>query len=242
MRRYTYLLSAGLLALGFLHAPANATVLATYQNDLAGFTLVTSNLTTVDFSSIVGNNTYASYSTSSGVAISGATFKGVLGSGYSLYANSIVGGSDDYGSGAKLIGPEYWPNSYLSILLPSSITAFGIEVMSSLPQAASFAFTVDGVPLAPVVTAQNNPNRTFFGFTSDAPMSEIQIRLISGTPYLTYPMFDNAVFGMAGVPGGGEEEVPSETPEVTTLLYMGMGIAMIVFAKYSQSGGFSVEA
>jgi len=219
---------AGLVAavLLVLATPAQATILGTY-NSRATWEGLTSGRTDIDFSTLglAGPGSIAEYGTAAGLTVSSVNFVGVHAGGsyggYQLTAGfPASGASDDYGSGPRLVGPEYHTSgSYLRATLPSGVTAFAIELATINPAAQSFRLLVDGVDIGSVINAQAHPNRTFIGVRTDTPIAEVRIVMNSGTQWNTRGLFDNVSYGSS--------EPPAETPEATSFLYMATGIGLI---------------
>ena len=168
-------------------------------------------------------------------------------SSYYLYAlNPAIGDAQDFGSGTELRGP-YLPctvvgacasphTSYLSVTLPSGATSFGLDLMTAYPQAQSFTIQLDSIDVGLVITTQARPTRTFFGVTTDAPISQVRITLNSGVINQTQGLFDNFAYGAAGTSGGGGTTDPSgDTPEVATMLCVGSGLMAMRLLRRRQT-------
>lgn len=225
MRTFCQLLGATLL----VALTSHATVLQTY-NTRPSWEAATTGRADVDFESLnLSTGAFANYSTISGLTTGGLNIVGVLDvNQYFLYAlNPPSGAPEDFGSGTIIRGPERRPNSYLSITLPSAVTSFGVDLMTYDPDAQSFAILLDGTQVATVTTAAR-PTRTFFGVTTDAPITEVRLVLTSGTNFTTQGLFDNFAYGAAGA---GEPPTGGETPEVGTLVATGTGLLMVRYLR-----------
>ncbi|MCC6537224.1 MAG: hypothetical protein IT162_06720 [Bryobacterales bacterium] len=225
MRNFCRLFGALLL----IALTSHATVLQTYSSRPSWETATTGRAD-VDFESLnISTGGWASYSTAAGITTGGLNIVGVLDvNQYFLYAlNPPSGAAEDFGSSTILRGPEMRSNSYLSVTLPSSVTSFGIDLMTYSPDTQSFAILLDGVQVATVTTAAR-PVRTFFGVTTDAPITEVRLVLTSGTNFVTQGLFDNLAYGAAA---GSGEPPPAETPEVGTLAATGTGLILVRYLR-----------
>ena len=207
-----------------LSSLASATILQTFTARTT-WEAATSGRVDIDFSSLSLPLGYQSYGTSSGLTTGGVTIVGVLDSStYYLYAlNPPSGADENFGTGQLIRGPEYRTTSYLRISLPTATTSFGIDLMTAFPRAESFTIQLDGVDVGSVITT-NSSTPTFFGVTTTGPISEVTIRLNSGTLNNTSGLFDNIGYGAAGSGGGGGG---GETPEVATMLGAGSGLLLM---------------
>lgn len=220
-------------------AISSASVLQTFTTRASWEAATQAGFTTVDFENLSLPMGYLSYSTSAGLTTGGLSFVGVQGdtwSPYYLWA-AIPGALDpDFAnSGALLKGPEYRAGgaAYLSVTVPTGVTSFGLDLMSYNPTAQNFVIQLDGVNIGVVITTLAQPARQFFGFTADAPITNVRI-FLDGSPNTsaaTAGRFDNFVYGAAGAPGGGGGGGGEEAPEGTTMLCLGMGLVMVRWVK-----------
>lgn len=237
-----------LLALAIcLCTPLHAGIVNTYTNR-ATWQAATGGRTDIDFSALgLGAGGYTSYSDSSGLTIGGVTFTGYDASNnaYFLYAlNPDSGWDENFGTGTLLKGPFWYQSAgltttYLQLVLPSSVTSFGIDLGTISPRGSNLRILVDGVYTgSPVTTATNS--LTFFGFTADAPVNQVRIYVDSGSVTVTQALIDNVSFGAmlsgssggSGGGGGGSTPPPgSETPETSTLLYVGTGVYFMAWRR-----------
>ncbi len=244
MKRYANLFSVGLAFAVFfaLLLPAQASVLQDF-NSRATFAGAANSLVNIDFegtatteSSAGGyTNYYSSYSTSGGLNIDGISFVGVTSTGNSLYTTNAAdpNASENYGTGTVLKGPEWYPGSYVSITLPTNITAFGFDLGAMLPSTATFQIDLVSLGVSYEVTTAPRPTLTYWGVTTDSAIGEIRVTTTGGNAYQTQLLLDNAVYGLAGATGGGDPEQGSlgETPEVTTVLYVASGLGLLYWNK-----------
>lgn len=242
----SFLARALLLALAIcLCTPLHAGIVNTYS-DRAAWQAATTGRTDIDFSALgLGAGGYTSYSTSSGLTMSGVTFTGYDGSNnaYFLYAlNPESGWDENFGTGTLIKGPVWYQNAgntttYLQVVLPSSVTSLGLDLGTIMPRGASLRMVVDGVYTgSPITTATNT--LTFFGFTADAPVNQLRIYVDSGSITVTQALIDNFSFGemLSGSGGGGGGQPPpgGETPEAATLLYVGTGVYFLAWRRKRQ--------
>ncbi|MBM3786663.1 MAG: hypothetical protein FJW30_20070 [Acidobacteria bacterium] len=212
----------------FVALTSHATVLQTY-NTRPSWEAATTGRADVDFESLgLSTGWFQSFSTAAGLTIGGVNIVGVLDvNQYFLWAlNPPSGAPEDFGSSTIIRGPERRPTSYLSITLPAAVTSFGIDLMTYDPAAQSFAILLDGTQVATVTTAAR-PTRTFFGVTTDAPITEVRLVLTSSTNLTTQGLFDNLAYGSASA----GEPPPGETPEVGTLIATGTGLMMVRYLR-----------
>lgn len=206
--------------------PAHATLIS--YTDPAAFAAALSAMTTIGFEGIAGTNSFANENTSTGLTISGVNFTGKLTTG--SYDLQVVDGGFaspyyNFGSGASLKSPSYNAVSsfvpYIHVVLPASVTGFGVDLMTISPNAVTYQATV-GSTIFTVATA-NRPTRTFFGVTSDTPIAFVDLALTGTTNGAgTYGLIDNVQFGATA---------PEATAEAATLLLIGSGLAALGFFR-----------
>jgi len=206
--------------------PAHA-ALITYTDPLSF--AAAANLTTIGFEGLgVAPNGSITYNNSTGLVISGVQFIGERTA--STYALAVVNPGNnttyyDFGSGAGLKGPDYNVSPgfvpLIHIILPSSVTAFGVDLMTLSPNALTYQATVLGTNIS--VTTANRPTRTFFGVTSDTPISSVDLTL-TGTIQAngSQALIDNVQFGSAD---------PPPVAEGCTLLLIGSGLGLLGFFR-----------
>jgi hypothetical protein len=228
------LYSAVLFALLLLVAavPSEASVLGVYS-DRPTWSGLTTGRVDIDFESLgLAPGGYSNHS--AGLTIGAATFYGNQHGSPFLWATNPNGGGDDFGSDTMLRGPYYYPNSYLLISFSSMVTSFGLDLMTSMSSGQSFEIFLDGVSAGVYATA-SNPTRTFFGIRTDTPIAQIRIDLVSGTLTQTTGLFDNVAIGLASLGGGGDPP-PGETPEVSTVIYTGIGLSLLAWSRRRHPG------
>lgn len=210
------------LALAVASFPLAATTITTYT-DRALWTAASTGVTTIDFETLGASPGAATgYSTAAGVTLSGVNFVGILPGDYYLFAEKENPGSSLYwGSGTVLMGPWYQNLSgrYIQINLPAHVTAFGLDLMANSMTAQQVTIVLPGVNSF-LVNTQANPTRTFWGFTSDTPISTIQISATAS------PLIDNVSFGTAA---------PAQTPEIATFILIGTGLLGLRWLRRRQT-------
>lgn len=224
--------------------PMHAGIINTFT-DRATWQASTTGRTDIDFSALgLAAGGYTSYSTAAGLTMSGVTFTGYDSSNnsYFLYAlNPDSGWDENFGTGTLVKGPFWYQSgatttTYLQMVLPASVTSLGLDLGTIVPRGGNLRVQVDGVYLAsPVTTATNS--LTFLGMTADAPISQVRIYVDSGSLTATQALIDNVSFGellVSGGGGGGGGGAPppgAETPETSTLLYVGSGIYFLAWRR-----------
>lgn len=225
-----------------LCTPMHAGIISTFS-DRSAWQAATTGRTDIDFSALgLGAGGYTNYSDSAGLTISGVTFTGYDSgnNAYFLYAlNPDSGWDENFGTGTLLKGPFWYQSSgitttYLQVVLPASVTSLGLDLGTIMPRTASLRILVDGVYTgSPLATASNSLN--FFGVTADAPISQLRIYVDSGSLTVTQALLDNFSYGTlltgGGGSGGGSPPMGSETPETSTLLYVGTGVYFLAWRR-----------
>lgn len=212
--------------------PSEASVLGVYSDRPTWEGLTTSRVD-IDFESLgLAPGGFANHS--AGLTIGDVTFTGYQHGGSFLWATNPNGGLDDFGSDTMLRGPYYFTDSYLLISMATTVTSFGLDLMTSGPDGEDFEIFLDGASVG-VYTTQSSPTRTFFGVRTDTPIAQIRIHLASGSLTSTTGLFDNVAIGLASLSGGGGPP-PGETPEVSTVIYMGIGLSLLGWSRRRHPG------
>ncbi len=115
------------------------------------------------------------------------------------------------------------------IVLPSPVTAFGVEVMSYNP--ANVSVNIAGTPISNALgkypsgtlATTGIPNRSFFGVTSTTSFSYVDI--ISSPGSGNTIQIDNIAFGMAS----------TDTAEPQTAVFLITGLGMMLLARRMKS-------
>ncbi|MBM3736098.1 MAG: hypothetical protein FJW39_09955 [Acidobacteria bacterium] len=218
--------------------PLQAGIINTYTSR-ATWEAATSGRTDITFNVLgLAAGGFTSYSNSTGLTVAGVTFTGFneTTASYFLYGiNPAIGWDENWGTGTLIKGPTWYQSagvttSYIQLVMPASVTSFGIDLMTIGPRGANVRLSVDGTDLgSPVSTSTVSP--TFVGFTSDTPVNQIRISIGSGTLFNTQALIDNVAFGTVSGGGGGGGGGGVETPETTTLLLVGSGLYVCALKK-----------
>jgi hypothetical protein len=220
--------------------PAFGSVLGTYE-DRSTWNGLTTGIVTDDFESLgIGVGGYTIYGTGAGLTRGSVNYFGVDG-GYTMLAiNPTPGAEHDFGSGILLRTADYnsFATQYLQMTLPD-VSAVGFDLGSAFPNAVGIRIELSTGEFY-IRTTQNAPALSFWGVRADAPISWIRIALTTGsgaTPsqFSSIALVDNVSYGIAYTPpppgGGGEEGGGAETPEITTLLYVGSGVCLLFLRR-----------
>jgi len=218
-------LTAFLLAVN----PARSATITTYTDPNA-WAAAASAEQTITFEGLAPTDGSTIYQ-GTGLTTGGVEFVGYLSSGSSWVevVDTNFNSYFNYGSSDALLQDMDRPNSssplpYIQIVLPTGVTAFGMDLFTVSPSAGTYQITVAGnnytVPTDPLPTEQ------FFGITSDTPISTIDLTLL-GTAYngSTYALLDNFSYGTADA---GDM---SQAPEGGTFLLIGSGLIAIAGLK-----------
>jgi hypothetical protein len=221
LRNFRVLILLALAALAWNVTPAYSTTLTQY-NDLASFDAATSGDLTADFEGV----TPGYYDTATGVS----SYPNVDFIGYNSFSSPYLQVLDttgspyyDFGTGNALMQDMTRPNNssplpYIHVVFSTPVTAFGANLFTNSPRGTSFTINVLGTPFT--VSTSMAPPATFWGVTSDTPISSVDFTL-AGTSANggTWAFLDNFTYGTAQT-----EEPPPETPEAATMLLIGSGL------------------
>jgi hypothetical protein len=221
LRNFRVLILFALAALAWNVTPAYSTTLTQYT-DLASFNAATSGDLTADFEAM----TPGFYDTTTGVS----SYPNVDFIGYNsaplpyLQVLATTGSPYyDFGTGNALMQDMTRPNDasllpYIHVVFSTPVTAFGANLFTNSPRGTNFAITVLGTPFT--VTTSVAPPATFWGVTSDTPISSVDFTLQGTSPTGgTWAFIDNFTYGAADTEGP-----PPETPEAATMLLIGTGL------------------
>lgn len=170
--------------------PASAG-LVTYT-DRAQFTTASANTTVITFENLAPPGSFSYYGNPGSLNLSGVTF--------TTNSPLFVQNNNAYGTGAYLSAQQTNPE-IVTIALPSGITAVGSDYFSAYDTTVTLS---TGQSFA--IPGGTYPNIMFFGFTTDAAISSIQLAVAGDGIDL-----DNFTFGQA---------VPE--PAALTLMVTGM--------------------
>jgi len=220
--------------------PAYGSVLGTYE-DRSTWNGLTTGVTTDDFESLgVLPGGWSFYNTSSGVTRGDVNYVGVNGGSYTMLAINPTSGGNYFGSGTMLRGADYEAGltQYLQLTLPD-VEAVGFDLGSAFPNAIGIRIELSTGEFY-IRTTEDAPALSFWGVRSDTPISWIRIALAPGnganpSQYSSIALLDNVSYGSllagGGNPGGGDPGPGAETPEVTTVLYVGAGLALLMMRR-----------
>ena len=222
LRHFRVLILFALAALAWNVRPAYATTIIQY-NDLASFDAATGGDLTADFEGV----TPGYYDTTTGVSsYPNVDFIGYTSSGlpYLQVMNTTGNVNYDYHTGNALMLDMSRPNSggspplpYIHVAFSTAVTAFGANLFTSSSSAMSFAITVLGTQYT--VATNGSAPATFWGVTSDTPISSVDFTVEGTTPTGgTLGFLDNFTYGTAGA------SPPPAVPEAATMLLIGSGL------------------
>ena len=201
--------------------PANAGLFTDRPTWMASVT----GLTTYDFG-VQAPGSQTNYNTSTGLVQAGLGFSIVgfntQGNGYNFSTVQGNAGNNpfyDWGTGAigrsdQVIG-TFMPRIRITFT-GGPKTAFGIDLATAGVASGVIDVTPEGGSTTSVTT-QLNPTWTFYGITSSTAFNYIDIIPQTNN---AYALIDSLAFGSEGAP-------PSETPEVSTLLSVATGLALL---------------
>ena len=184
--------------------------------------------TTVDFESLnLTQGTYAAYY-AAGLNADGVNFTFVNGGTNELRAMfPNPGDPTNFGTGHVIKGHGVAVGSYLLALLSEPTTAFGVDLGVTGFTTRTFRVSLDGQILESAIAATLKPNFTFFGVSSDTPFTQVKIFLSGSVASDVHPILDNF--------SHMNEAPPIENPEVTTVLYVATGVALLAL-RYRRRG------
>lgn len=223
LRKFRVLILFALAALAWNVTPAYSTTITQY-NDLASFTAATSGDLTADFEAL----TPGYYNTATGVS----AYPNVDFIGYnsvpSPYLQVIAtAGSPyyDFGTGNALMQDMTQLNNasplpYIHVVFTTPVTAFGANLFTNNNKGMSFGVTVLGTQYTVATNASAPP--TFWGITSDTPISSADFTVEGTTPSGgTWAFLDNFTYGTAQAQA---PPPPPDVPEAATMLLIGSGL------------------
>ncbi len=223
------------ISIAIMLTPAYSATLQEYT-DVIAFGTMTENMTLINFDNLgVSANGYLQYG-NTGLTTSGVQFLGYL-SYMGGYYTALGWGVDnvyDWGSAGTLRGPG-GSNQYLRIVLPSGVTAIGMNFMTAdYSDNTGGNITITPATMnafAPVATSVWSPGvnpspaasgilPTWWGFTSDEPIAYLDI----SSSNLGYIALDNMQFGSKATEQQPSD--PPEVPEAATMILIGTGLGI----------------
>jgi hypothetical protein len=211
--------------------PAYSTTITTYSTAASWQAATAAGYQTDTFTGLAPAGGDTAYTSPTGVTASGVEFIGYNSAGSSDI--QVVDTSAftwfNFGSGDALLQSTDRPNSssplpYINIVLPASVTALGLNLFTTSPNALSYTITVAGNQYT--VPTFSQPTLAFWGITSDTPITSLQLAL-QGTTYnsSSNELLDNFSFGTAG------SDDLSQAPEAGTYLMIGTGLIGLVILR-----------
>ena len=221
-RQFRVLILLALAALAWTITPAFSTTLTTY-NDLSSWQAATSGDQTITFAGKASGGAIATYNDSTGVAYTDVQFIGIVNIGYSLdVSDTSIMSWYSFGTGEALMQPTNRnagdPVPYIHVTFTTPVTAFGSNLFSYSSTGMSFGVSVLGTNYTVATNSSAPP--TFWGITSDTPITSADFTLQGTTPAGGSVAFlDNFQYGTAeaGPP-------PPDVPEAATFLMIGSGL------------------
>lgn len=219
---------ASLPAAALVVAPAYSTTITAYS-DASAWQSAASVLQTVNFEGLAPANGSTTYTGATGVTSGGVEFIGYSSSGSSWIQVIDTNMSIYYNFGSNdalrqnLDRPTSGsPLPYIHVVLPANVTAFGMNLFTASPNAATYTITVGGTQYT--VPTANRPTQTFWGVTSDTAIPSLDLTL-QGTTYngSTSAFLDDFRYGAA--------QGMSDAPEAATFLLIGSGLIGIAVLK-----------
>jgi hypothetical protein len=203
LHNFRYLIVFSCLGLVLAVVPGSATTITQY-NDFASWQAATlSGFQLIDFQS-------STTGTFSSVSFPGVQFSGIGGPSNTIMIMDTTFLGWNSGKAAFINTNQ---SQTMNIILAPAVTAFAFNVFSASPHGQTFTISVNGTPY--VVPTNDLPNSpTFFGITSDSPITALSVALATASPS-AYILVDNVSFGTAQI---------SQTPEAATLLLIGSGL------------------
>jgi len=221
LRRFRGLILLALAALVWTVTPAYSTIV-TY-NDFASWSAATSGDQVIDFSGKANGGGIQDYSNATGVAYPDVQFTGIIPNGYALdVVDTTIWTSYSFGTGEALMQPINAPTGvpYIHVVFTTPVTAFASDLFTHSSPGMTFDITLLGTTYTVGTNTAAPP--TFWGITSDTPISSVDFALEGTTPSGgSVALLDNFRYGTASASGGPP---PDQTPEAATLLLIGSGL------------------
>lgn len=206
-------------------APAYSTTITTYSSFSNWAAATSPDYQTVTFEGLAPSGGVSNYYGPGGVTQDGVEFIGYNDVGQSDI--QVVDTSAfpwyNWGSGDALLqGTQQVTSSsplpYISIVLPSNVTALGLNLFSTNNQGMTYSINVAGNQYD--VPTSSQPTLAFWGITSSAPISSVTLAL-EGTVWNnpSEMLVDNFSFGTSDL---------AVAPEADTYLLIGSGLIGLI--------------
>jgi len=213
--------------------PAHSTTITTYSG-LANWQAATTSSQAIDFEGLTPPNTGTQYPSGVSPNGTGVQFIGISGQSSIQVIDTNLSPWYNFGTNDALMedmnrATSGSPLPYIHIVLPSAITALGMDLFSVSPDGLSYTITVAGTQYTVATNAR--PNTAFWGITSDTAITSVDLTL-QGTAFngSSHALLDNFRFGAAG--GAGNL---SEAPEAGTYLLIGSGLIGLMLLRKTRS-------
>lgn len=217
-RKQTLLTVASFLSVLAFISPAHASVLYT---DFSSFMTDVGALTVIDFEEN-SPNSFTSYGSPGFASFSGVAFNSA-GNLFTIDPD-FSAPFYDWGSG-DVLSDQFSSNASFNITLPGGFGAVGTDIMSFDPYLASIKISLStGEEF--MVNTNDFPNRAFFGFISNNPITSLVIDNLSGS----FLNLDNFSFGDA-IQGDGNGNDHGVIPEPSSLALMTIGLSGLASLK-----------
>jgi len=220
----------GLVVFLLALVPAYSTSITTYTT-LTDWQLATSSYQTIDFEGLTPSNTSTPYPSGVSPNGTGVQFIGMSGQTSIQVIDTNLSPWYNFGTNDALMEDMNRATSgssvpYIHIVLPTAITALGMDLFSVSPDGLTYTITVAGSQYT--VPTNARPNTAFFGITSDTPITSLDLTL-QGTSYngSSHALLDNFSFGAAS---GGVGNM-SDAPEAGTYFLIGSGLIGLVLIR-----------
>jgi hypothetical protein len=208
--------------------PAYSTTITTYSTSTSWQSATSAGFQTVTFEGLAAAGSDTPYTSPTGVTADGVDFIGYSSSGSSDI--QVVDTSAfpwyNWGTNDALLQSLNRPNSgsplpYISIVLPANVTSLGMDLFTTNNQAMSFTITVAGNQYT--VPTFSQPTLAFWGITSSAPITSLQLTLQGSTfNSASEELLDNFSFGVSDM---------TAAPEAGTYLLIGSGLIGFILLR-----------
>src|SRR3984893_16216076 len=198
----------------------------------AAYNAATTGNTILTFQGLATNNDATFYNSPPGITTGGINFQSTSNSLFAIYPSHSPGGAWHFSSGQFLDDNTYADNGTTALnatLLPAGTTAIGADFgLQTGNTATSFQLKLtlsnSDILLITLAASNGSPVLSFFGFTSDVPITSVAMSVNSVNSGNGSLVVDNFTFGQSAIP----------EPSTMSILLLG-GMLMIIGVK-CQSG------